>query len=114
MATDGVRLLPCVRMKRALGALAFLAAMSMGVRATAAQYPGWADTGWVHTSRRECCNSAIAIAIDYSAQACVNSGGVPRPFRDGVQRGTCQLQWDQDAAGGMLYRCYGEATTWCR
>src|SRR5437867_4510640 len=26
MATDGVRLLPCVRMKRALGALAFLAA----------------------------------------------------------------------------------------
>ena len=102
------------RMTRALGGLALLAAMSVGAVATAAQYPGWGDTGWVHASRRECCNSAIAIAIDYSAQACVNSGGVPRPFRGGVQRGTCQVQWNQDAADGMLYRCYGEASVWCR
>ena len=101
-------------MRQALGGLALLAALGVGAVATAAQYPGWGDTGWVHASRRECCNAAIAIAADYSAQACVDSGGVPRPFRGGVQRGTCQLQWDQDAAGGMLYRCYGESMIWCR
>jgi hypothetical protein len=112
LATEGVRLLPCARMTRALGGLALLAVVSVGALATAAQYPGWGDTGWVHASRRECCNSAIAIANDYSAQACLSSGGVPRPFR-GVQRGTCQVQWDQDAAGRMLYRCFGEAATWC-
>src|SRR5947207_8265525 len=102
MATDGVRLLPCVRMKRALGALAFLAAMSMGVRATAAQYPGWADTGWVHTSRRECCNSEIAIAIDHGAQACVNSCGVPLPVGLRVETGTRRPNCDRNAGDWML------------
>jgi hypothetical protein len=101
-------------MTRALGGLALLAAMSVGAVARAAQYPGWGDTGWVYASRRECCNAAIAIANDYSAQACVTTGGVPSPFRGGVQRGTCQIEWDQDEDGGMLYRCYGEAAIWCR
>ena len=82
--------------------------------ARAGQYPAWGDTGWVYASRRECCNAALAIASDYSAQACVNSGGVPRPFRGGVQRGTCQVQWAQGRSGGMLYRCYGETAIWCR
>ncbi len=82
--------------------------------ARAAQYPGWGDTGWVYASKRECCNEAIAIAADYSAEACVNAGGVPRPFAGASQRGTCTSEWQQDGSGGMLRRCYGEASVWCR
>ena len=81
--------------------------------AMAAQYPGWGDTGWTYASKRDCCIGAIAIAQDYSAQACVDSGGQPRPTI-GQQRGTCQAQWMQDPEGNMLYRCYGEAAVWCR
>lgn len=81
--------------------------------ATAAQYPGWGDTGWTWGSKRDCCIDAIGIAQSYSAQACVESGGRPRPTT-GQQRGTCQAEWMQDGEGNMLYRCYGEAAVWCR
>ena len=80
----------------------------------AAQYPGWGDTGWVYASKRECCNAAIGIAAEYSAQACINIGGVPRPFAGSSQRGTCSSEWMSDGEGGLLYRCFGEATVWCR
>jgi hypothetical protein len=83
--------------------------------ARAEQYPGWGDTGWVYASKRDCCNAAIEIAAEYSAQACVTSGGVPRPFAGASQRGTCSSEWMQDPqGGGLLYRCYGEASVWCR
>lgn len=82
--------------------------------AHATQYPAWGDTGWVYASKRECCNAAIAIAAEYSAEACVTAGGVPRPFMGGGQRGSCTAEWMQDDAGGLLYRCYGEASVWCR
>jgi hypothetical protein len=82
--------------------------------ARAAQYPGWGDTGWGYGSKRECCNAAIDIAADYSAQACVNVGGVPRPFAGASQRGTCTSEWTQDESGALMYRCYGEASVWCR
>jgi hypothetical protein len=84
-----------------------------GTGARAAQYAGWGDTGWVYVSKRECCNAAIEIAAQYSAQACVNAGGVPRPFAGASQRGTCSAEWMQQE-GGLLYRCYGEASVWCR
>ena len=84
-----------------------------GTRAQGAQYPGWGDTGWVYASKRECCNGAIAIAADYSAQACMTAGGIPRPFAGASQRGTCTSEWMQ-YEGDMLYRCYGEAAVWCR
>jgi len=82
--------------------------------ADAAEYPGWGDTGWVYASKRDCCNAAIEIAASYSAQACVNIGGVPRPFAGASQRGTCSAEWMQADDGGLLYRCYGEASVWCR
>ena len=85
-----------------------------GTPARAAQYAGWGDTGWVYASKRECCNAAIDLAAQYSAQACATTGGVPRPFAGASQRGTCSAEWMQDGAGGLLYRCYGEATVWCR
>jgi hypothetical protein len=81
--------------------------------AGAAQFPGWGDTGWVYASKRECCNGAIALAQQYSAEACVQTGGVPRPT-SGAQRGSCRWDWTQDADGNTLYRCYGEAAIWCR
>jgi hypothetical protein len=95
-----------------LAALALLLLAGTDVRA--AQYSGWGDTGWVYASKRECCNAAIEIAAEYSAQACITSGGVPRPFAGSSQRGTCSAEWMQDAEGGLLYRCYGEAAVWCR
>jgi len=83
--------------------------------ARAAQYPGWGDTGWSHTNKRECCVDAIEIAAEYSAQACMTAGGVPRPFAGASQRGTCSSEWSQGGGGGGLtYRCYGEASVWCR
>jgi hypothetical protein len=94
-----------------LGALGLLLSAA-GARA--AQYPGWGDTGWVYASKRECCNAAIDIAASYSAQACANSGGLPRPFAGASQRGTCKAEWMQDSSGDLLYRCYGEASVWCR
>src|SRR5262249_47953655 len=84
-----------------------------GEGARAAQYPGWGDTGWVYASKRDCCNAAIEIAAQYSAQACVDSGGLPRPFAGASQRGTCSAEWMQ-YEGNLLYRCYGEASVWCR
>lgn len=68
----------------------------------ASQYPGWGDTGWTWASKRDCCIAAIAIAQEYSAQACLDSGGRPRPTT-GQQRGSCQAEWMQDPDGGMLY-----------
>jgi hypothetical protein len=80
----------------------------------AGQYPGWGDTGWVYASKRECCNAAIAIASQYSADACSTSGGTPKAFSGGGQRGSCTAEWMQDETGALLYRCYGEAAVWCR
>jgi len=92
-----------------------VASLALGAAAVrAAQYPGWGDTGWVYASKRECCNAAIDIAAQYSAGACANAGGVPRPFAGASQRGTCNAEWMQNEEGAVLYRCYGEASVWCR
>ena len=95
----------------AAGAALVLLLAAAGARA--AQYPGWGDTGWVYASKRDCCNAAIDIAANYSAEACIAAGGVPRSFAGSSQRGTCSSEWMQ-AEGGVLYRCYGEASVWCR
>jgi len=87
--------------------------LSIAAAADAAQYQAWGDTGWVYASKRECCDAAIAIAQDYSASACLTSGGVPRPPMGG-RRGVCTSEWMQDVDGSMLYRCYSEAAVWCR
>ena len=94
--------------------LAVVALVLCATVAEAAQYPGWGDTGWIYASKRECCNEAIDIAADYSANACVTAGGIPRPFAGASQRGTCSSEWSQDEDGSMMYRCYGEASVWCR
>ncbi|HXJ37284.1 MAG TPA: hypothetical protein VMS22_24920 [Candidatus Eisenbacteria bacterium] len=83
------------------------------VAAYATEYPGWGDTGWVYESKSACCSDAIAIASQYSEQACSTSGGMPSPFEGGGQRGTCTWQWNQDGYGNTLYRCYGQAAIWC-
>ena len=100
-------------MRRILGMTLAAALLSWAAEGWGAQYPGWGDTGWVYASKRDCCNAAIAIAQEYSAEACINSGGVPR-LKSGVQRGTCDWQWMQDAEGNILHRCSGEAAVWCR
>ena len=99
-------------MSRALVVLALVVVAATTARA--AQYPGWGDTGWVYASKRDCCNAAIEIAAGYSAQACVDTGGVPRSFAGSSQRGTCSADWMQAEDGGIIYRCYGEASVWCR
>jgi hypothetical protein len=67
----------------------------------------------VYASKRECCNAAIAIASQYSEQACVTAGGRPSPFEGGGQRGSCSSQLAQGGDGNTMYRCYGEAAIWC-
>jgi len=79
----------------------------------AAEYPGWGDSGWVFAGKRECCNAAIAIASQYSEEACVSAGGRPSPFEGGAQRGSCSSQLAQAGDGRTMYRCYGEAAVWC-
>src|SRR6266850_3813676 len=93
--------------------IAVAALVVVGSRARAAQFPGWGDTGWNYASKRECCTAAIEIAAEYSAQACVATGGVPRPFAGASQRGTCSAEWTQHD-GAVLFRCDGEASVWCR
>src|SRR5438046_1344863 len=88
--------------------------LAIAIPARAAQYRAWGDTGWVYASKRDCCDAAIAIAQDYSAVACTNTGGSPRPPMGGGRSGTCTSDWMQDANGTILYRCYGEAALWCR
>lgn len=101
--------------RRFRGSLALaLLGLSLATVAGAAGYQGWGDTGWNYYSRRDCCDGAIAIAQQYSSDACLDSGGVPRPPFNGGQRGSCTVQWMQTDDGGMLYRCSGEATLWCR
>jgi len=78
----------------------------------AAQYPGWGDTGWCCYSKRECCNEAVALAQEASAQNCEAAGGVPRS--SGARRGSCSWQWMQDEEGHALYRCESEAVVRCR
>jgi hypothetical protein len=101
-------------MMRVLLGLAFAVLLGVPIPAQGGQYPGWSDTGWMYASKRECCNAALAIASEYSAQACITAGGVPRSFRGGAQRGTCNPQWMQDDSGALLYRCSAEVSVWCR
>ena len=83
--------------------------------ARAAQYPARSDTDWVYASKRACCDGAIALAQQHSAEACQISGGRPSPMRGGVQRrGFCTWQSTQDASGAILFRCQAEATVPCR
>ena len=104
-------------MRRTIWMAALLMAISLAdlPRAVeASEYPAWGDTGWMYGSKRECCNAAIAIAQQYSMEACLNVGGTPRPMRGGAARGSCESQWTQGPDGGMLYRCVSESAVWCR
>jgi len=89
----------------------FLAAGS----ASAAQYPGWSDTGWLWAGKRECCNLAIDLANEDSVGRCLDAGGRPRAFSGGQRRGSCSWQWSQDpSSGGTMYRCTSQASVFCR
>lgn len=95
----------------ALATMVFLATAPRVVRAS--EYPAWGDTGWVYASKRECCNAAVQIAQQYSMEACIAVGGVPRPMR-GAARGSCEAEWTQLDTGAILYRCVSESAVWCR
>jgi len=96
-------------------ALAIVMVVLLVAPAGAAQYPARSDTDWVYASKRECCDGAIALAQQYSADACRVSGGRPSPMRGGVQRrGFCTWQSTRDTNGAVLFRCQAEATVPCR
>jgi len=83
--------------------------------ATAGQYPARGDTGWIHTSKRECCNDAVARAQEASALACDTAGGSPAPPRGGVhRRGSCAWESAVDDDGVTIFRCQADASVWCR
>jgi hypothetical protein len=92
-----------------------VASLLLAAPVSAGQYPAWGDTEWIYASKRECCDEAIAIAQRYSAQACMNAGGVPTGMRGGVQRrGFCKWQSTNDMDGNVLFRCQSEASVPCR
>ena len=81
----------------------------------AADYVGWSDTGYVHKSKRSCCESAILKAKDDSVRRCRLAGGYPDyRFRSSSARGKCK--WDRKPGpyGGYLYSCKGTATANCK
>jgi len=103
------------RRRRGVATVIGLACLAVAGAASARQYPGRGDTGWVYAGKRECCNEAIALAQQDSAAVCLNVGGKPSPMRGGVQRrGSCAWQSTQDDAGEVLFRCQSEATVLCR
>ena len=102
-----------MRSVRPVVAIAVATALLAASDAFAAQYPAWGDTGWVYASKRDCCDGAVQIAQEYSAQACYTAGGVPRPTT-GTRRGVCQWDTTRDPWGRTLFRCQAEATLWCR
>ena len=102
-------------MRRILIALVSIGWLAVGATAEASQYPAWGDTGWNHSSKRDCCNDAITIAQQESAAACRNIGGTPSPTRGGVQRrGSCTWESTRADDGTTVFRCYAEAAIWCR
>jgi len=98
--------------------LAFGIALALAATATVAsarQYPGRGDTGWIYASKRDCCDEAIGRAQQDSAAVCESSGGIPSAMRGGVQRrGSCAWESNRDAAGDVVFRCTAEATVLCR
>jgi hypothetical protein len=96
-----------------IGAMALI--LGSAANASAGQYPGRGDTGWINAGKRDCCNEALARAQQDSAVACRTVGGTPSPMRGGVQRrGFCQWESDVDDDGVTFFRCYAEATVPCR
>jgi hypothetical protein len=69
--------------------------------ATAAEYEGASNTGWIWDNQRDCCDEAVALAQQDSAQRCLASGGAPR-MPQGLGRGMCE--WN--ARGDALERVY--------
>jgi len=102
-----------MRVSARAATLAVAVVLGCAGAARATEYTGWGDTGWIYAGKRDCCNSAIAIASHYSEQACTTTGGVPSPFVGVAQRGSCNWQSMQDAYGNTLNRCYGQASVWC-
>lgn len=96
-------------------ALTALAVASGASPAGAASHTAHGETDWIHTSKRECCNDAIARAQDASGVACENAGGSPTPTRGGVQRrGSCAWETTTDDVGVVIYRCRADAAVSCR
>jgi hypothetical protein len=81
--------------------------------AQAARYGGWADTGWAHYDKSECCEDAIIGAQEDSMDRCEWAGGSPNA-RFGTRRGSCRWHWRTDAWGQRVYRCTSSAKVHCR
>jgi hypothetical protein len=94
-----------------MSTLAFAALVS---DASAAQYRGWGDTGWVYASKRDCCNAAVELANEDGALRCLEAGGQPSALRGSRKRGSCSWTWMQDPNGEVVYRCQSEAQSSCR
>ena len=77
------------------------------VAPAAADWNGYADTGYRYRDKRSCCEDAILSAQDDSIANCEGTGGFPVVSRSA--RGQC----DWDSKGGT-YRCTATATVRCR
>lgn len=81
----------------------------------AADYVGWADTGYTQRNKRDCCEAAVNAAQDDSIKRCRLAGGFPDlRFRRSSARGSCDWEHRQMGRGGTIYRCKASAEVTCK
>lgn len=99
----------------AMAMLGMLSAAAVSPALTAGPSSPRSDTGWIHTTKRECCNDALARAEQASAASCDDAGGAPAPLRAGTaRRGSCTWESSVDEDGVTVFRCQGDARMECR
>jgi len=89
--------------------LAAAALVALAASPAAANWSGYADTGYRFRDKRSCCEEAILAAQDDSIANCEGTGGFPVVSRGSSARGQCD--WDKQNG---VYRCTATATVRCR
>jgi hypothetical protein len=93
---------------------AVAALTTLGVAgAEAGDFRGSGETGFVHDRKRDCCDDALLLAAEASAESCERAGGFadydPRRLR-----GSCDAEYRQDDRGRLWYSCRSTVTVRCR
>jgi len=101
------------RLSLGLAMTALAAVVLTSGTATAGNYKGYAETGFIHDNKRECCEDAIYLAADDSALSCERAGGMP-DYDPRRVRGSCDADWRQDSRGRLRFSCRASVTVRCR
>ena len=98
---------------RSFAALLVAAAIFAPCPASAGNYKGYGETGFVHDRKRDCCDEAVELAAEDSALSCERAGGFA-DYDPRRVRGSCEAEWRQDRRGDLVYSCRSTVTVRCR